>query len=67
MINHTFFIVCRERDLSIVNNMPFRDRFGWEYVDGIEIFDWEEAKKLRKEYDSAFPSHTVLIRPKRIS
>lgn len=39
---------------------------GWEFVDGIEIFDYQQAKRLMEEYRAAMPSHTVLIHAKRI-
>jgi hypothetical protein len=39
---------------------------GWEFVDGIEMSDYEEAKSMLLEYRNAMPSHTVLIHAKLI-
>ena len=40
---------------------------GWEFVDNIEIFDYNEAKQAMEEYRKAMPKHTVLIHCKRVS
>lgn len=66
MLNHTFFIVVRDKEWHFHRDKFYLDRFGYEYADGIEIFDYEKAKQMRKEYELAFPNFTVLIRSKRI-
>jgi len=55
MINNTFFIVCRERDMNSPNhNLPGRR------------MDWKTAEKELREYQAAMPSHVVRIRACRI-
>lgn len=71
MRNNTFFIVVREKDQEKLNPYRFgrvagRLYGGWEFTDGIEIFDYQEAKKLRKEYELAMPSHIARIHCKQI-
>jgi len=39
---------------------------GWEFVDGIELFDYNDAKELMYQYREAMPNHTVLIHCKEI-
>ena len=62
MINNTFFIVVRETDMKPFEKLPNRDRWGWEFADNIERFDYATAKRDREEYQSAMPSHVVRIR-----
>ena len=62
MINNTFFIVARENDQKPFELKPYGDKWGWELVDGIEMTDWQEAKRMLEEYRSIMPKHTVLIR-----
>lgn len=70
MINNTFFIVAREKDQSKLSphrtGSDSRLYGGWEFVDGIEIDNWDDAQGMLKEYRSAMPSHTVMIHAKRI-
>jgi hypothetical protein len=66
MINNTFQIVAREKDYIPFSDLPGRDFWGWEVVDNAIIIDYTEAKKLRKEYEIAMPSHYVRIRATRI-
>ncbi|HBI01744.1 MAG TPA: hypothetical protein DDY18_09010 [Flavobacterium sp.] len=67
MINNTFFIVCREKDMNSPNhNLPGRDRWGWEFVDLVERMDWKTAEKELREYQAAMPHHHVRIRACRI-
>ena len=66
MINNTFFIVCREKDVNSPNHkLDGRDRWGWEFADLIERTDYETAKRDMNEYRLAMPNHLVLIRPIR--
>jgi len=63
VINNTFFIVCREKDIRNPNHEhPNRDRWGWEFADDIERLDYKEALKDLREYQAAMPSHVVRIR-----
>lgn len=41
---------------------PNRDQWGWEFADNIEMTDYKEAMRIRKEYQDAMPSHVVRIR-----
>ncbi len=67
MINNTFFIVCREKDMRSPNHsLPGRDQWGWEFVDLIERMDWKTAEKELRDYQAAMPSHHVRIRAVRI-
>jgi hypothetical protein len=52
------------------NAKKYTDRVlynGLEFVDGIEMLDYEEAKAMLLEYRNAMPSHTVLIHAKPLS
>lgn len=67
MVNNTFFIVYREKDMKgIRHDLPNRDRWGWGFVDLIERTSYEEAKKDLAEYRLAMPNFLVLIRNIRV-
>ncbi len=67
MLNHTFFIVCRESHINHPNHgYPNRNRWGWEFVDLIERTDWKTAEKELREYQAAMPHHVVRIKAVRI-
>lgn len=58
----SFLIVIRERDFKPFETRPNRDRYGWEFADGISIADYKEAKRLLNEYALAMPNHVVRLR-----
>jgi len=62
MNNNTFYLVFREPDHRNVKKNPNQDPWGWEFVDGIEIFSYKEVKVLLEEYSLAFPKFVVRIR-----
>jgi hypothetical protein len=62
MINNTFYIVFRRGDHRDVIKNDNQDRWGWEFVDNIEYFDYNEAKRIREEYAKAFPRFAVRLR-----
>ena len=62
MINNTFFIVFRQANYKNIIPNPNQDRHGWEFVDNIEYFDYNEAKRIREEYALAFPQFAVHLR-----
>jgi hypothetical protein len=66
MINNTFFIVFRTPSPNDVIPNSNQDRWGWEYADGIEIFCYKEAQKMREEYQAIMPNFAVRIRAVRI-
>jgi hypothetical protein len=62
MKNNTFFIVFREPDHRNIIKNDEQDAYGWEFADNIEIFDYQEAKRVREEYQKAMPNFVVNIR-----
>lgn len=62
MINNTFFIVFRSADHRNVIKNDSQNQWGWEFVDNIEYVDYAEAKRVREEYQAAFPQFVVHIR-----
>lgn len=62
MKNNTFYIVFRKGDHREVIPNDSQDRWGWEFADGVEIFDYKEAQRLREEYQSAMTGFCVHIR-----
>lgn len=62
MKNNTFFMVFRTNDHRDVIKNDSQDAWGWEFVDNIEYFDYNEAKRVREEYQKAFPQFVVRMR-----
>jgi hypothetical protein len=62
MINNTFFIVFRVPDHRNIVKNTNQDEWGWEFVDSVEYSDYNEAKRIREEYQAAFPKHVVRMR-----
>lgn len=62
MKNNTFFIVFRQSDYKNIIANENQDRFGWELADGIEIFNYDEAKKMMQEYQAVMKDFVVRIR-----
>ena len=62
MKNNTFFIVFRKGDPREIVPNPNQDRWGWEFVDNIEYFTYDEAELMREEYAAAFPQFAVRLR-----
>ncbi len=55
-----------EANHGIVN---YEDRLlyaGWEFADKIPIYDYQEAKRMREEYEIAIPSHDVRLHHRNV-
>lgn len=61
MQKRNYKIVAREKNMRVALSKPFRDRWGYETIDGPLYTTYEEAQFLLKEYRLAMPSHTVSI------